>query len=170
MSLVSQSNSLPYVKIQSYIKRRHDLPAGQWLTDSIVQKLTLTLGLIQMFINERTYEQTDERTEEKPDSNIPSAGLSRCDKNTYLIPSNYHTYPYKHTVKQFRSLKITASVRHMLWILIWIEFKWVPTTYAFIKKIRKKLHNHHQIILFLILFIVYPLKVDTYFTTNECSK
>ena len=29
---------------------------------------------------------------------------------TYRIRPNYRTYPYKRTVKQFRSLQITASV------------------------------------------------------------
>ena len=28
----------------------------------------------------------------------------------YHIQPNYHTYPYKHTVKEFWSLQITASV------------------------------------------------------------
>ena len=31
-------------------------------------------------------------------------------KRTYRIRSNYRTYPYKRTVKQFRTLRITASV------------------------------------------------------------
>ena len=30
--------------------------------------------------------------------------------NKYLIRLDYHTYPYKGTVKQFPSLQITASV------------------------------------------------------------
>ena len=47
-------------------------------------------------------------------------------KHDYRIRPNYRTYPYKRTVKKFRSLQITASVlffftslqRHMLWVLI----------------------------------------------------
>ena len=31
-------------------------------------------------------------------------------ENMYHIRPNYRTYPYKRTVKQFRSLQITASV------------------------------------------------------------
>ena len=82
---------------------------------------------------------------------------------TYRIRSNYRTYPYKRTVKKFHRLQITACVL-FLYILIKayvagtllncidlsMQFKWVPTTYAFIKKIRKKSHNHHQISPFLI--------------------
>ena len=69
----------------------------------------------------------------------------------YRIRSNYRTYPYKHTLMKFRSLQITASV-HFIYFFIKayvvgshlncinksMQFKWVPTTYAFIKKIRKK--------------------------------
>ena len=77
----------------------------------------------------------------------------------------------------------TSLWRHMLWVLIWTvstcwcnsneypqhmhlffmkkyvvgtQFKWIPTTYAFIQKIRKKSHNRHQISPFLTFFIVYP--------------
>ena len=83
--------------------------------------------------------------------------------NKYRIRSNYRTYPYKHTLVKFRSLQITASVHfiyffikayvvgsHLNCIDLSMQFKWVPTTYAFIKKIRKKSHNHHQISPFLI--------------------
>ena len=69
---------------------------------------------------------------------------------TYRIWSNYRIYPYKHTLMKFRSL-ITASVlfiyffikayvvgSHLNCIDLSMQFKWVPTTYAFIKKIRKK--------------------------------
>ena len=76
----------------------------------------------------------------------------------YRIRSNYRTYPYKRTVKQFHCLQITASVLFVYFIKAYVvgtylncidlsmQFKWVPTTYAFIKKIRrKKSHNHHQI-------------------------
>ena len=75
---------------------------------------------------------------------------------TYHIQSNYRTYPYKRTVKNFRSLQITASViflyfflkayvvgTHLNCIDLSMQFKWVPTTYAFIKKIR----NNHIIII-----------------------
>ena len=69
----------------------------------------------------------------------------------YRIRSNYRTYPYKRTLMKFRSL-ITASVlfiyffikayvvgSHLNCIDLSMQFKWVPTTYAFIKKIRKKI-------------------------------
>ena len=74
----------------------------------------------------------------------------------YRIRSNYRTYPYKRTVKKFRSLQITASViflyfflkayvvgTHLNCIDLSMQFKWVPTTYACIKKIR----NNHIIII-----------------------
>ena len=68
----------------------------------------------------------------------------------YRIWPNYRTYSYKRTVKRFRSLKITGSVffvyffikayvvgTHLNCINLSMQFKWVPTTYAFIKEIRK---------------------------------
>ena len=70
----------------------------------------------------------------------------------YRIRSNYRTYPYKRTVKKFRSLQITASViflyfflkayvvgTHLNFFDLSMQFKRVPTTYASIKKIR---NNH----------------------------
>ena len=83
---------------------------------------------------------------------------------TYRIRSNYHTYPYTRTVKTFRSLQITASViflyfflkayvvgTHLNCIDLSMQFKWVLTTYAFIKKIR----NNHIIIIKLVLFLIF---------------
>ena len=71
---------------------------------------------------------------------------------SYRIRPNYLTYPYKRTVKKFRSLQITANVlflyffikacvvgTHLNCIDLSMQFKWVPTTYAFKKKIRKKI-------------------------------
>ena len=68
----------------------------------------------------------------------------------YRIRSNYRTYHYKRTVKKFRSLQITASVlflyffikayvvvTHLNCIDLSMQFKWAPTTYALIKKVRK---------------------------------
>ena len=60
--------------------------------------------------------------------------------------NNYRTYPYKCIVKQFRSLQITASFvyflikayvlgTHLNCVDLSMQFKWAPTTYAFIKKI-----------------------------------
>ena len=93
------------------------------------------------------------------------AGLI-CLKNSwcnYRIRPDYRSYPYKGTWKQFCSLQVTASVlfvyflikayvvgTHLNCILLSMQFKWVPTTYVFIKKIRKKktknntktLHKH----------------------------
>ena len=62
------------------------------------------------------------------------------------IKSNYCTYPCKRTVKQFGSLRfqpvsfLKANVvgTHLNCIDLLMQFKWVPTTYAFIKKITKK--------------------------------
>ena len=69
----------------------------------------------------------------------------------YRIQSNYRTYPYKCTVKQFRTLRITASVlygyffikayavgTHLNCIDLSMQFKWVPTT-CFYKEIQKKM-------------------------------
>ena len=81
--------------------------------------------------------------------------------------ANYHTYPYKHTVKQFCSLQITFRLLLYKGICcgypldLLMQFQWVPTTYAFIKTIRKKkqkntktLHKHKLI--FFFFFNVYP--------------
>ena len=77
--------------------------------------------------------------------------LYSTDEGKYCIQPNYLTYPYKRTVKQFRSLQITACVlfvyflikvyvvgTHLNCIDLSMQFKWVPTTYDFIKKIKKK--------------------------------
>ena len=61
-------------------------------------------------------------------------------------------YPYEHTIKQFHSLQNTVSVvfvyffikayvvgTHLNCIDMSMQFKWVPTTYAFIKKLRKEM-------------------------------
>ena len=57
----------------------------------------------------------------------------------YRIRPNCCTYPYKRTVKQFRSLQITASVIFVYFIKAYavgtnlncidlsMQFKWVPT-------------------------------------------
>ena len=65
-------------------------------------------------------------------------------RRQYRIRPNYRTYPYKHTVKKFRSLQITASVLFSLLLYKGIccgyksmQFKWLLTTYAFVKKVRK---------------------------------
>ena len=71
----------------------------------------------------------------------------------YCIWLYYRAYPYKHAVKQLRSLQITASVlfvylikahvvgTHLNCIDLSMQFKWVPITYAFIKKIERKLNR-----------------------------
>ena len=71
----------------------------------------------------------------------------------YRIRPNYRIHPYKRTVKWFCSLQITANVlfvyffmkayvvgTHLNCINV-MQFKWVPTMYAFIKKIRKDHKN-----------------------------
>ena len=68
----------------------------------------------------------------------------------YRIRPNYCTYSYKRTVKQFHSLQIIASVlfvyffikayvvgTYLNYIDLSMQFKWVPTTYVLIKKIKK---------------------------------
>ena len=82
-----------------------------------------------------------------------SSNLINWPKHTYInycILPNYCTYSYKRTVKQFHNLQITASVLFVYFFIKayvvgthlncidLMQFKWVPTTYAFIKKIRKK--------------------------------
>ena len=52
---------------------------------------------------------------------VPSSASQppeRRVKSKYRIRSNYRTYPYKRTVKQFRSLQITASV---LFVYVFIK-------------------------------------------------
>ena len=69
---------------------------------------------------------------------------------SYRIRPTYLTCPYKRTVKRFRSLQITVRVlfvyfflkayvvgNHLNYIDLSMEFKLVPTTYAFIKKKKK---------------------------------
>ena len=82
--------------------------------------------------------------------------LAQLLQKIYRIRPNYRTYPYKRTVKQFHSLQITASVflstsfflkvyvvgTHFNCIDLSMQFKWVPTTYAFIKKIRRKKYKN----------------------------
>ena len=64
-------------------------------------------------------------------------------KRKYCVWPNYSTYPYKRTVKQFRSLQITASVlfvyffikaygmgTHLNCNVLSMQFEWVPTTYV----------------------------------------
>ena len=69
-------------------------------------------------------------------------------KKTYRIRPNYRTYPYKRTVKQFRSLQITASVHFVYFFIrayvvgthlnyLSMQFEWVPTTYVLIMKSEK---------------------------------
>ena len=78
-------------------------------------------------------------------------GTSNEYLQDYRILPNYRTYPYKRTVKQFCSLQITASVlffyffikayvvgTHLTCIDLSMQFKLVPTTYVFRKKIRRK--------------------------------
>ena len=70
----------------------------------------------------------------------------------YGIRQNYRTYPYKRTVKQYRSLQITTSVlfvyffikayvvgTHLNCIDLSMQFKWVPTTYTFTRKLGKQI-------------------------------
>ena len=105
----------------------------------------------------------------------------------YRIRPNYHTYPYKRTVKGFRSLQITASVlfvyffikayvvgTHLNCIDLSMQFKWVLTTYAFIKKNQNKKHKNIAYASFYNSFADLSLSVplvyvDTYFTTNYPS-
>ena len=104
----------------------------------------------------------------------------------YRIRPNYHTCKYKRRVEQFSSFQITANVlfvyrfikayavgTHLNCIDLLMQFKWIPTTYAFIKKIRKKkhtktLHKHHLVSPLLIRFFKCILSIGRYiyFTTS----
>ena len=97
----------------------------------------------------------------------------------YRIRPNYRTYPYKRSVKQFRSLQITASVlfvyffikayvvgTHVNCIDLSMQFKWVPTIYVLIKKIRKKSHKHHLIRPLLVFVLMVSLVGRVCFTTS----
>ena len=87
-------------------------------------------------------------------------------KTYYRIRPNYRTYSYKRTVKLFHSLQIIASVlfayffikayvvgTHLNCIDLSMQFKWVPTTYVLIKKIRKKKKSHKHQIRPLLIFV-----------------
>ena len=89
---------------------------------------------------------------------------------TVFVPLTTHT-PIS-TVKQIGSLQITHHVvlffffkayvnvgTHLHFLDKSMQFKWVPKTYAFIKKLRK-LHKHPQVSSLLIFLKVYPLIVD----------
>ena len=67
-----------------------------------------------------------------------AGGVSRY-MFSYCIRSNYRTYPYKRTVKKFRSLQITARIiflyvilkayvvgTHLNCIDLSMQFRWVP--------------------------------------------
>ena len=94
-------------------------------------------------------------------AHITSVKIFNC---LYRIRSNYRTYPYKHTVKKFRSLQITASViflyfflkayvvgTHLNCIDLSMQFKWVPHICLYNEN-QKQSHNHHQINPFSDLF------------------
>ena len=104
---------------------------------------------------------------------IKMQGLSRsCFSNTVFDLITAHIpIRRKCTVKQFHSLQITASVlfiyffikayvvgTHLNCINKLMQFKWVPTTYAFIKQIRKKKTHpkktsyKHNLISHLLIF------------------
>ena len=85
----------------------------------------------------------------------------------YRIWSICRTYPYKRTVKQFRNLQNTASVLFVYFFIkayvvgtllncidLSMQFKWVHTTYAFIKNIRKK---YGIIIIKKVFFLIFFL-------------
>ena len=52
----------------------------------------------------------------------------------------------------FLSIKAYVMGTHLNCIDLSMQFKWVPTTYVFIKKIWKKWHKHYQISPLLIFF------------------
>ena len=86
----------------------------------------------------------------------------------YCIRSNYRTYPYKRTVKQFRTLRITASVLFgyfFIGICCGYPFELHPLVDAiqmsthnicFYKENQKKWHKHHLISSLLIFFLSVP--------------
>ena len=109
--------------------------------------------------------------------------LLMSNHNIYRIRLNYRTYPYKHTVGQFHSIQITASVLFVCFFIkayivgthlnctgLSMQFKWVPTTYAFIKKFREKncisiireVFRSSFFFFFFFFFSVPLVLVDTY--------
>ena len=110
-------------------------------------------------------------------------------KRVYHIRPYYRTYSYKCTVKQFRSHQITAYVLFVYFFIkayivgthnrgthniclykegISMQFKRVTTTYAFIKKLRKKIAYTSSNKPFddLFFFKCTLSLVDVYFTTS----
>ena len=67
----------------------------------LVQPCILTMAFIVWARNDCLKIKTKKKKKKK--MNLPCLSL------IYRIPPNYHTYPYKRTVKQFHSLQITAS-------------------------------------------------------------
>ena len=51
----------------------------------------------------------DTESPDQTDQALPCPFTESLDILDYRIRPNYHTYPYKCTVKQFHSLQITAS-------------------------------------------------------------
>ena len=83
--------------------------------------------------------------------------LEIFDRYINRIWPNYRTYPYKRTVKQFRSHQITGSVLFVYFLIkayvmgtplnciyLSMQFKWVPIIFACIKKIRSKKKKQKQ--------------------------
>ena len=87
-------------------------------------------------------------------------------KQLFRIRSNYRTYPYKRTVKKFRSLQITASVIFLYFFLkaciccgysfelhqLVDAIQMSAHNICLYKENQKQSHNHHQISPFSDLF------------------
>ena len=129
----------------------------------IVCNLSLN-GLLDAHIMKKKIESTP----------LKSGTLPKGTGCNYRIRSNYRTYPYKHTVKYFVVLRLQPCIFYLLlyrsiccwysfelprqveaiqmstsnicFIALSRKFKWVPTTYDFIKKIRKKVNTaYHEV-------------------------
>ena len=103
----------------------------------------------------------------------------------YRIRRNYRTYSYKRLVKQFNGLQITPSVllvyffikayvvgTHLNCIDLSMQFKWVPTIYAFIKNKSEKKSQKKCFagLFFFFFFILSEPLVDRYIVYHKCSQ
>ena len=106
--------------------------------------------VLSSVLEERQSEHKEYRTNIEINALIKMIYYSIVSKEYHIRP-NYCIYPYKHTVKQFSSLQITASVLFVYFFIkayvvgtnlncinLLMQFKWVPILCTFMKKIRQK--------------------------------
>ena len=82
--------------------------------DVNVNVKNVNLNICYTLVTNVTYACTNLWTQDQDktlyDPLMPLDAFGRQGHKNYRIRPNYRTYPYVHTVKQFRSLQITASV------------------------------------------------------------